>query len=143
MDKHLNNLDPKLKEAYERVMATTIDPRAAAQKPNPAAQPEPSAQVPNMAETQANQPLMQTAPVEAAPQVQQIPVQPPTPQNYTNPLPTQNPFIQTPEPPAMVLTKAEATKSKSGALMPVIFLIGGLVFFAAYAFIWAKIFGLV
>lgn len=141
MDKNLNNLDPKLKEAYERVMATNFNPQAQSTQAEPLAQPP--------KENNNNQPLMQTQAVEQppAPVIQTIPQQPPAPQNYSSPLPTQNPFAQTPVPPPTVLTQAgsysaPAPQKKGHGLMPLLFLVLGAIFFAAYTVIWAKIFGL-
>lgn len=144
MDKNLNNLDPKLKEAYERVMATNFNPQSSEPQSQQAAPPAQPAQ-----ENTMSQPLMQTQPVEqpTAPAIQTIPQQPPPPQNYSSPLPTQNPFAQTPVPPPTVLTQAgsysaPAPQKKGHGLMPLLFLVLGAIFFAAYTVIWAKIFGL-
>lgn len=133
--KNLNDLDPKLREAYEKVMGTNFSPQAA----QPSQQPEP--------QPAANSPVMQTAPAdEPTPAIQTIPTQPPAPVNPApSPLPTQNPFVQTPEPPPNVIAGAgnmPAAKGKGHSFMTIIFLLGGSIFFAAYAVIWAKVFGL-
>lgn len=136
--KNLNDLDPKLREAYEKVMGTNFNPAgpsAEASNQTPSAQPQ-------------SQPLMQTQPAdEPTPAIQTIPTQPPAPANPTpSPLPSQNPFVQTPEPPPTVFTQTDTLpkeqNSKKLNFMPIIFVIGGAIFFAAYAVIWAKLFGL-
>lgn len=135
--KNLNDLDPKLREAYEKVMGTNFSPQA----PQPSQQPE--------TQPATNTPIMQTAPAdEPTPAIQTIPTQPPAPVNpASSPLPTQNPFVQTPEPPPTVFTQTDNNlptmqKPKKHGLMAIIFLLGGSIFFAAYAVIWAKVFGL-
>lgn len=142
--KNVNDLDPKLREAYERVMGTTFAPNSQPQQATLTTPPTET--VPQ------NQPLMQTAPAPepAPPEIQSIPVQPPAPTNpILPPLPSQNPFIQTPEPPPTVLAQAgnfpaamQQPAGKKRGIMPILFVIGGLIFFVAYAFIWTKVFGL-
>ncbi|OGH11317.1 MAG: hypothetical protein A3B38_00630 [Candidatus Levybacteria bacterium RIFCSPLOWO2_01_FULL_36_13] len=134
--KNVNDLDPKLKEAYDRVMGTNFNPQATA-----ATQPQP--------QQSQNQPVMQTQPAEEQqPAIQSIPVQPPQPANPTpSPLPTQNPFVQTPQPPPTIYTQTDGNmqsmqKPKGHSFMAIVFLLGGTIFFAAYAIIWAKVFGL-
>lgn len=147
--KSINDLDPKLREAYEKVMGTTL---TRSPSPAPAAHnPPDNAQTPTQpvqeAAAQPQAPLMQTAAAEqqTAPTIQTIPVQPPAPVNPTpSPLPSDNPFVQTPEPPPTVFTQTQVTarKSRKLSVLPVLFVVGGLAFFAAYVFIWAKVFGL-
>lgn len=141
--KSVNDLDPKLKEAYERIMGTAVNPTG--QNPlgststteKPAEQPVNEPQTPNI-------PLMQTQPVV---------------NQNTRPLPTQNtqietqsqhqthnPFMQTPEPPVSALTQngtLQATPQKKKInLLPIFLIIGGLIFFVVYIFVWARVFGL-
>jgi len=62
----------------------------------------------------------------------------------------EDPFKQPETPPADLIVKANMGSSvvnqqpqkKKHNFMPVILLIGGVVFFAAYAAIWGKVFGL-
>lgn len=119
MDKNANNLDPKLKEAYDRIMGTNFAP---ASKPSPVSQQAQGA------------PLMKTEPV-----VQKTPVQPPA---QEPPSPAQ--FSPTPEPPVSVFTQngpISAQKKKLN-LLPIFFVLGGIIFLGVYAVVWAKIFGL-
>ncbi|OGH02640.1 MAG: hypothetical protein A2798_03305 [Candidatus Levybacteria bacterium RIFCSPHIGHO2_01_FULL_37_17] len=141
--KNLNDLDPKLRDAYEKVMGTNFNPAPAATQQEQ--QNTPSVQ----AAPQQNTPLMQTQPAEEQPPViQTVPVQPPLQNPQPSPLPMQNPFAQTPIPPPTVLTQAgsysapQQVQKKHFSFMPIVFLLGGGLFFAAYAVIWAKIFGL-
>lgn len=133
--KSVNDLDPKLKEAYERIMGTAVNSPAtkpAEQTPN-----EPPAQTPNT-------PLMQTQPVvtqnssPAQSPVQNTPIEPQAP--------THNPFMQTPEPPVSVFTQdgpiKAPTQKKKMNLLPIFLIVGGLIFFVVYIFVWARVFGL-
>lgn len=113
------DLDPKLKEAYDRVMGGNFNPSAP--MPNP---------VPPKAE---NPP-----PPPSAPAVN------PTP--YSAPLATPAPADM---PPLSVMSPSTAasgeqvisTKKKS-KISPIIFLLGGFVFLVIYAVVWGKIFNL-
>jgi len=157
----LSQLDPKLREAYQRVMGTTI--------PEPQAPP---------VQTQAPPPVGEfTAPATDSiptPQVQQ-PVMPtgsdnfPTPEpqvtppssgfiNAPQPVPTPNPAIQTNPASNFVQMNSEvtapafnspnfsapapqvATFKKKNGLTPVLFGILGLIFIVIYTFFWTKIF---
>jgi hypothetical protein len=124
------DLDPKLKETYERVMGTSFTPAT---------------------------PLAQTRPVQTTVvQDPQSPVttQPPQPINAATSAPEMVSSPQMPkmgesfkgseESPANVLINGStAIKTpKKSSLTPVLFIIGGLIFFVAYAVIWAKVFGL-
>ena len=129
------NLDPKLKETYERVMGTSFAPAT----PSPApAQPRP------VQTTVVQEP---EAPIAAGP----IMPTPLPPINVAGPdsnmvqspqMPkTGDPFKEAVPPPATVLMQG-ATPKKKNFLMPVLLGIGGLIFFVAYAVIWAKVFGM-
>ncbi len=130
--KTVNDLDPKLKETYERVMGTTLGA-----KPTPA-------------------PTMQTQPVETTPlsssaAEQMIPdsTRPeiPEPSRIENSTVSQvfradasnkNVETATVNPPSKnaVLTKINGKKILPFAI------IGGIVFLVIYALIWAKLLGL-
>lgn len=131
----LSQLDPKLREAYERVMGTAI--------PKSQSQPEPKP-IPSP----IGEPALEPQPV-------------PEPQPAINPqqpqfIPTSEPVIPIqPEVPAPVATTATATpnftapapqtqtivlKKKRGMMMPVLFGITGLIFIVIYTLFWTKIF---
>ncbi len=106
------DLDPKLKEAYERVMGSNINPGNVI-PPKPSVPPPPPSQGHNA------MPSMGTVPMP-----QRLPPLEPVPVMMSSP----------------TATPAKA-KKKSG-LLPIIFLIVGILFFAGYAVVWAKFFGL-
>lgn len=138
--KGVNDLDPKLKETYERVMGTTFP------TPQPVSQQ-------TTAQTPTQQPPQQ--PVES--------VQTPEPQPVLQPISTPSDPMQTSQifragdgfkqPPTSssdLLAKANMGNSavvneepkKKSKLIPMLIGVGGLIFFIAYAVIWAKLFGL-
>jgi hypothetical protein len=127
------NLDPKLKETYERVMGTSFAPATPAQP-----QPRP------VQTTVVQEPESPTMPQPTMPmQLPPLDVANPTPEMVQSPqMPTTgDPFKPAEVPPANVIMKETASKKKS-FLMPALLMIGGLIFFVAYAVIWAKVFGL-
>lgn len=96
--KNPTQLDPKLREVYERVMGTAVPPiQKSAPSQNPIPKPPGSSQSP------------QTQVFHASPQPKTV--------TFTN------------------------TKSSGSSLAPA-YIIGGLLFFMVYAFLWIKIFNL-
>lgn len=135
--KNINNLDPKLKETYERVMGTSFPtPQPVSQQTpqNTAPAPEPVQTV----QTPTPQPVLQ--PISA----------PADPMQASQIFRAGDPFKQPETPPADLIAKAnmgngvvnQQPQKKKHNLMPVYLLIGGVIFFAAYAAIWGKVFGL-
>lgn len=140
--KSVNDLDPKLREAYERVMGSNFTPKSSAQaqsNPQPPAQPQVNPQpVAPSSNPEPNTPLMQTTQVFTQ-----------------NPVPSE-PIPQQPEPvkqdtpkssdPTSIFTESPSTtptaQKKKLNILPVLFAIGAIVFFGAYVVIWAKVFGL-
>jgi hypothetical protein len=127
------NLDPKLKETYERVMGTSFAPTAAPTQPRP------------VQTTVVQEPESATLPQPAIP-AQLLPIDvanPAGPEMVQSPqMPTTgDPFKTAEVPPANVMMKGTTAKKKN-FLMPVLLMVGGLIFFIAYAVIWAKVFGL-
>jgi hypothetical protein len=129
------NLDPKLKETYERVMGTSFAP--AASPPAPVQQhpvqttvvQEPEAPVATVPVMPASLPPIDVA--NSAPEMVQSPQMPKT----------GDPFKEAVSPPTTVIMQG-VTPKKKNFLMPVLLGIGGLIFFVAYAVIWAKVFGM-
>jgi hypothetical protein len=118
--KSVNDLDPKLKETYERIMGTNF---ASTPLQNPTTAP-----------TQ-NQPIMQTQPV--------------TPQNQETQSPNTQPpndaFSKTPEPPVSLFTQngpVSAPQKKKLNVLPILIVFGGIIFFVVYIIVWGKVFGL-
>lgn len=118
--KNPTDLDPKLKETYERVMGTVI--------PNPPAQtPSDGAQAPQSKPT--SEPI---APNLAA---------------QTNPAPIESVPSETfqptfvPPPAVSAQTQVFSTTKKS-KISPFILVLGAIAFFIIYLIIWVKVFGL-
>ena len=132
--KGVNDLDPKLRETYERVMGTSFQTAAAPVAPQNPTQPQPVLKT----EAIAPEPPVQAAAPVAPPPPEMIP----SPQVYK----ANDPFKDIDPPPAEVFTNnavvAPKVKKKS-KLKPVLFVFVGLIFFVAYALIWAVVFGLI
>lgn len=126
--KTVNDLDPKLKETYERVMGTSFAPVSST---------APTQDRPIQTTVEQNEP----SPLTPIPPQQ--PVAKPIPQMVASPQMTKpaTPLPGIEIPSASVFKNTAVTKKKK-SLKPVIFLIGGAIFFVAYAVIWLKIFGL-
>lgn len=143
--KTVKDLDPKLKEAYERIMGSNFTPKSAESQPtNPTNnQPQPeqkpleSSQAPKPAQ---NTPIMQTT---------QVFSQNPQPSEPTPELSNQKEEkkeTKKESDPTSLFTSSpsttSATQKKSLNMLPLLFAIGAIVFFGAYVVIWAKVFGL-
>jgi|GEM_PF-1510857 len=139
-----NPLDPKLKEAYDRVMNAQFNPSQAVPS-QPQTPPQPIPQNP--------QPMQSTVtPIGATP--------PPQHPDFGHIEPPHQSFqaqnqTQTPTPPTMptnpqpAFSGFSAQNSKSGmegttkakkSTSPIIIALGVVIFFALYTFIWIKIF---
>lgn len=124
--KGVNDLDPKLRETYERIMGTA-----------------PGSSSGNPANNEPTHPVLET---HTEPQIQS------PAQGFINPTPIpqpqiikpNDPFMPTVPPPAEVITKNAVVNSekKKNGLMPILFVLFAVIFFVAYAVFWAKIFGL-
>lgn len=126
----LASLDPKLREAYQRVMGTPIPPPTPTPPapepqsiPTPTATPEPQFSIPSQAELpEPSQPQPPVQPTNFDQMDSQVPA-----------TPSQN-FIR---PPAQVQTMSV---KKKNSMMPILFAIAGLFFIAIYTLFWLKIF---
>jgi len=132
--KGVNDLDPKLRETYERVMGTSFA------SPQPAGQP--GAQTPAQP---VPQPILKTETVvqEVSPQpiTTSIPEMVQSPQVFK----ADDPFKDIDPPPAEIIAKngvVEPQTKKKSRLKPILFIIGGIIFFVVYAIIWAIVLGL-
>lgn len=154
----LNQLDPKLQEAYNRVMGTASTSNVAMAN---AGTPASDAASPTPPPTQSPQPPLPPKP--AAPQpIPQPPVAPPPPAaTFVPPLPAEKPQedsmassmpitkVYTPSPSADAATsgfvaatpQTQAEEKKHG-ISPVILILGGLVFFIIYTLVWIRVFNL-
>ena len=109
------DLDPKLKEAYDRVMGGNFTPSTPT-VPNPV-------------------PKIETV---AAPITNPPPLTP-----LTNPMSVNMPPLSVMSPSTSASTEQPASSTKKKPkISPIIFLIVGLTFFAIYAVVWGKIFKL-
>ncbi|MBI4079545.1 MAG: hypothetical protein HY429_04595 [Candidatus Levybacteria bacterium] len=140
--KTARSLDPKLKEAYDRVMGTLTTSHAATTSPLPSPPPPP---LPPPADTQLSKPPFPSLgmpPVQAAqsvaphspqqiaePTIQPQPVQPQAAKPTTSAASSGTTFV------------AQAHKGKSG-VHPAFVATGVVVFFLAYTFFWIKFFNL-
>ena len=145
-------LDPKLQEAYDRVMGLALEqphsstqPTATPQQSTPITPVQPAAS-PNVEPTPSAQPITTVS--------QQTPEMPTT--QTTAPLPPQNPSqlpqmsasaldAMAPTPATPVHKKMHAFIAKKGAdfkVSPVILIIGGVAFLLIYTVIWIKVFNL-
>lgn len=118
MDKTTTQLDPKLKEAYDRVMGTVITPSP--KSPN---QSQQSTSLPEHSE-----------PVQSAPPP--LPIQP----TLEHPA-AATPVMATVTAQAPIVQKGVAVKKKK-RVSPLIIGLLVIVFLAVYAVVWVKYFGL-
>jgi hypothetical protein len=133
--KDINNLDPKLKETYDRVMGTSLgaNPTAApaTMEVQPIAPPQEKAQtvVPQPAE---QNPLGSAQPETSTPDTNVSQVF----RADSSSKPSETANVSSPS------FKKEAPKKMSGnKLLPIIVVVA-IVFFAIYAVVWAKLLGL-
>jgi len=130
------DLDPKLKETYERVMGTSFTPTV---PPSTQTRPVQTTVVQNPQEPVTTQPVMPIPqPIDMAASASEMVPSPQMPK-------IGDAFKETESPPANVLVNGPTTTTttkKKRSLIPVLLLVGGLIFFVAYAVIWAKVFGL-
>lgn len=126
----LSNLDPKLKETYDRVMGTSTPPASDQTPSNPApASPTPADASPNnapsenvTAESGLSTPIATPAPDSAEPQPATVTI-------------TQ----ASPTPPSTNIVSAPHGHS---GLIKIFYILGATVFFVIYIFFWAKIFNI-
>lgn len=139
--KGAQNLDPKLKETYERVMGTNFPS-------SPAANQTPSLQQPQKTENTAPSPTLKVE--EVTPEPAFVPkVESVSNEMVQSPdFSAKSPFLDPLPPPPDILAKNTTanvdptTPKKGNKLKPVLIGFLGLLFFAAYAVTWAKIFSL-
>ncbi len=137
--KGANDLDPKLKEAYDRIMGTSFTPSAPpnpiagnpnAPKDQPPAAPQQPAQPPS-----SNTPLMQTQVYTptSAPENNQTNSSQVFTQSNSQPL--SSVFSQSP-------SNEPVVKKKKLNLLPLLLVFGGIIFLIIYVVVWAKVFSL-
>lgn len=132
--KTMPNLDPKLKEVYERVMKTQTQPPPQPPPSPPPPTPQPQAQPPPPVPPAVNN---EPSPAPSAkPPAAELS---PTPQNTFHSTQVFNP--DAPSSTTSPSTDAAAPKSK-GKISPVVLVLTGVVFFVIYAIVWMKIFNL-
>jgi hypothetical protein len=132
--KGVNDLDPKLRETYERIMGTTPGVVSGNKTPE------------SIASNQTPHPILETHPEAAAPSAAQSFINP-TPSAILEPqiIKPNDPFKETiPPPPEIIMKNAVVGDpgKKKTSLMPFIFVLIVVIFFIVYAVFWAKIFNL-
>lgn len=145
MDPKTANLDPKLREAYERIMGTAVPaptqtPGSPAAKSTQTLPPQaPKLQVQEVKPEPLNVPIAQPPPpLPPQPKVKLSEmVQSPESPSFN---PAKNPFIDPLPPPSDILNN-NSPKKKS-KLRSIFLTLGGLIFFVIYGVIWAKVFNL-
>lgn len=132
-------LDPKLQEAYDKVMAVptepAVPPTATPEPTMPTTSPSPDPSAPTAPVTpQPTMPAAEPAPapVMPTPAMDTTPVMPTSPDAAPTTVTLDNPVMNTH--PAKV--------KKPMKVSPVVLIVGGLVLLVAYALIWIKIFNL-
>jgi hypothetical protein len=145
----LTQLDPKLRDVYQRVMGTSMpEPKTAA---TPQIQPVQTQTKPILTTPQPSIPPQPTIVSQSQPQAVPTPSQPavgaqPTPnfvqmnsEVHTS-APTATPAAFTnPNFVAPIQTQTTAVKKKGG-ILPVLFVFVGLIFIVIYTLFWTKIF---
>lgn len=140
MDPKLSNLDPKLKEAYDRVMGGPANAPAGPNPPGGASGPTPVGAFPPSPTQQVSPP----APV-LSPSFNDAPIQPVTP---AEPTPSASPSGSVGSTIAFNANNAQKNqgtttiKHEGSKLMPVIMGLGIVVFLLAYTFVWVFVFKL-
>jgi|SRR6185369_1064739 len=131
--KAVSNLDPKLKETYDRVMGTAT-PGAPAGAPAPTPPPSPMAPV-NADITQAQSGAATPAPTTDAQQA--------TPSQAFN---ADNlrfqAAIQAPAGSVPVGGTVAKVPGQTSSLLRILYIIAAIVFFIVYTFVWIKVFNL-
>lgn len=128
----LSGLDPKLQEAYERVMGTTV--------PAPSAKPAAPAQAPA-----GQSPLggATTSPmsVQPGPKIEPIlsSIPQPAPQADETFTPSTSEQVIDAKVPSSN-SQIFSTKKKGGKISPAIIMLAAVVFFLVYTLVWLKIF---
>ena len=130
----LSQLDPKLREAYQRVMGTPIPqppppPPMPAPDPNPSPTPEPQPAIPQPEPVPTPQPAIPQQPTVQPTNFVQMNSEVATAQSSPN--------FSTPAP--MSQGQTMAVKKKNG-MMPILIGVAALFFVVIYTLFWTKIF---
>lgn len=155
MDPNAANLDPKLKEMYNRVMNTPVAPPPTGGMPPPPA-PDPMQQPTPTSPTSPNSSDPTAGQQNPTPQmpVPSDPVAPPPPQPQEPTPPTSIPetpattqmhaaipMTTAPKPISAAIVGGSA-KKKGMSIFPVILALGGIIFLVVYSVFWIKFFNL-
>lgn len=144
----LSQLDPKLRDAYQRVMGTVIpEPTVPNQSPTPPVN-TPTTPTPNPTPQPAVPPVVDPQPVvnpQSTPQPTPEPASQQPTSNFTqmNSTVAAAPALNSPNfsAPAAPIQNTAVFKKKSG-LTPILFIIAGIFFIGIYTLFWIKIFNL-
>lgn len=158
----LSGLDPKLKEAYERVMGTTIPPAPPPVSPPPAPPQEPAASMPTVQTEPSSPPPLPsneppkepvsppiqepvqepTPPPPAAPPQPPEPAAPPLQEPELPPTPPVQPPVAQNEPTGFVANAAKKGKLGGSKISPSILMAVGVALLVLYVFFWIRVFNL-
>lgn len=123
----LSQLDPKLRDAYQRVMGTSVPPPQA-----PPPSPPPPTPTPTPAPVQDSVSTVQ----EPSP----IPTPEPTIPQPTEPTAAATNFDQMKSEVATNQPQAQTAVVKKKSAMPILMVIGAICFIVIYTLVWTKIF---
>jgi hypothetical protein len=134
--KSINDLDPKLKETYERVMGTSLGTN-----------PIPTPPVMTTQQTPEPQPVTQPAPEQSPKPQMQVKTSPTASTNEGTTVSqvfradNQNKTNEPATVSSPSFKKAASTKTNINKLLPIIVVVA-IVFFIVYGVVWAKLLGL-
>ncbi|HSW47998.1 MAG TPA: hypothetical protein VLG67_02855 [Candidatus Saccharimonadales bacterium] len=123
----LSNLDPKLKETYDRVMGAPSAAPGSSPLPDSSIMPQPSADAAQPANPTPSASLENTANATAD-SLSPIPEQQPQTVTINQPLPQSS--------SSAIVTKPHG----HSGLIRIFYILGAIVFFVIYVFFWVKIF---
>lgn len=132
------NLDPKLKDMYNRVMSTPVPPPVT---PVPSTPPPPPPAPTQPAAPVTPPPPETPMPTQATPQPE---AQPSTPiqSGPTTEMQATIPIPVTPKPVSAAIVGGGSAKSKNMKLIPILLGFGAIIFFGIYTVFWVKFFNL-
>jgi len=132
--KQMNQLDPKLKEVYDRVMGTTVQPSTttAAAAPTAASAAVQPATVPHATPPSASSATPQTTTIATQPQ-QIVHMDGAASHSVLSAGSLGKKHIEE-------KTGADGTAKKGNGMGPVLFIIGGIIVLIVYTFVWLTIF---
>lgn len=140
----LASMDPKLREAYDRIMGNTTKPGVqASTQAQQTMNPAPTGQL-NQPPTQPTVDIksnFQSPPIQTTTPQQTVPPPPPSTPNTAPPPQFIDPVLANNQMHAYVAQEVAGVK-QSLKIIQIMYIAGGLVFFAVYALFWMKFFNI-